>query len=773
MRNLNENFYNWFGDSKVVDSRGNPLIMFHGTDESFTEFSNEKIGSNYNLDKIGFFFTSNKDSANRSRKSYPDKPSYRFTDEDKEKAFSGNIMEVYLKVENPLDLNSVDGLEWIGGLSAINQFDNNRDVIISALANSNSDGVILKSEGSTFVMVIDPTQIKSVDNIGTFDPYSKNIMEAFDYILANKFGNYKPLFEGSSRNPQLQFLSDIRKWLNSNYDLSKEPEDSDGYKLYDIMSDELADFNQSSIPSKRLIKYAMDLGIEVPFEVSHKHVLAPAMEYKRYALKWIENNKELFTSEIDKDGNNIYKELDKEIRSVKSGSPVSGNLIRIMKEIAIETPEVSYVPILDDNNFNDDGLVDISKELEENTTISKHRYSIPKFRGITQKKILKHLKETSSLRSPKTMKIEVDKFNTPDELASHLYYHGSGTSSRGLKAGATLPKDAFRSGGYDEMQHSISLSKNKNMASNFTGDSRSGIVYPVLLKKDSKVINLEDKISDAMELEEYLVQLWENDVDAVYIGGGEEELVVLNPRAIVQGEGESFSVFGKKHFKNEDVIEFAKKYGKDFSKTITEGVIFESESLSGKEFLSVDIQPEYQDYFSFRLSEYIKFLNENYEEFSNITFFYNGEDTLGMVSQHDYIMWLIENGLDEDVIDEINFYDKGYNFFRYAMDEGIDHDEVVHLIAFMAKHDINDSREVDEKMWDSYLETFPSDTEIVELLKDSDDMIYIPDMIDELDGMSNSNLLVVGGGQDECLAEVLIALKFLNKEYKTLNRFVY
>jgi hypothetical protein len=28
---LNDNFYKWFGNSKVVDKRGKPMVMYHGS----------------------------------------------------------------------------------------------------------------------------------------------------------------------------------------------------------------------------------------------------------------------------------------------------------------------------------------------------------------------------------------------------------------------------------------------------------------------------------------------------------------------------------------------------------------------------------------------------------------------------------------------------------------------------------------------------------------------------------------------------------------------
>lgn len=54
-----QNFWNWFGDSKVVDDQGDPLVVFHGSKTQFHTFDNS-----VNQDKerqmgaeFGFFFT--------------------------------------------------------------------------------------------------------------------------------------------------------------------------------------------------------------------------------------------------------------------------------------------------------------------------------------------------------------------------------------------------------------------------------------------------------------------------------------------------------------------------------------------------------------------------------------------------------------------------------------------------------------------------------------------------------------------------------------------
>jgi hypothetical protein len=63
------NFLKWFGDwtqdnkenvSKVVDENGEPLLMFHASNNDFKEFDKNKIGSGLGIgegDPIGFYFT--------------------------------------------------------------------------------------------------------------------------------------------------------------------------------------------------------------------------------------------------------------------------------------------------------------------------------------------------------------------------------------------------------------------------------------------------------------------------------------------------------------------------------------------------------------------------------------------------------------------------------------------------------------------------------------------------------------------------------------------
>jgi len=80
-------FKTWFGDSKVVDSDGKPLVVYHGTGATFDVFDANKIGSiNGRSEGPGFYFTTNKTVAEMYSK----------------RGDAGALLEVYLNIAKPL-----------------------------------------------------------------------------------------------------------------------------------------------------------------------------------------------------------------------------------------------------------------------------------------------------------------------------------------------------------------------------------------------------------------------------------------------------------------------------------------------------------------------------------------------------------------------------------------------------------------------------------------------------------------------------------------------
>lgn len=133
-------FKAWFGDSKVVDENGEPLVVYHGTDQSFDAFDPEKtIGGQ-------FWFTTDKAAVEQGEVGA---------------AGRGVIVDAYLSIKNPAGWKEYDQLT------------------LDELIARGYDGLALPdSDGTTTYVAFEPTQIKSATgNRGTFDPDDVNILK--------------------------------------------------------------------------------------------------------------------------------------------------------------------------------------------------------------------------------------------------------------------------------------------------------------------------------------------------------------------------------------------------------------------------------------------------------------------------------------------------------------------------------------------------------------------------------------------------------------------
>jgi len=189
-----------------------------------------------------------------------------------------------------------------------------------------------------------------------------------------------------------------------------------------------------------------------------------------------------------------------------------------------------------------------------------------------------------------------------------------------------------------------------------------------------------------------------------------------------------------------------------------------TEKKYSKDLIVVDIQPAYESSFRYFTSKFVDYLNDN--EFTNIIYLYNGPD-MGYESESDIISWLYENGVEEDILDQMTFFEKGYGFFRSAMDSDILEDEIIRVLQFMIKNNYNDARDINPDEWDEL------DAESMQELVDSGDIIYLPDDY-LIKMMSRSKTpILIGGGQYECLAEIEILMQTINKKYKLNRDLIY
>ena len=152
-------FKRWFGNSKVVDDDGKPLVVYHGTGADIRKFDQSK----QDIRDSGFWFGSKEDAGGYA---------YR---ED-----GGNIMPVYLSIANPKIYFNRDVKitpELIKKLKAQGFDGVKRDFA------KGPDAWRYGKDAAPEWAAFDDTQIKSaIGNIGTYDPTSPDITRMKDRI---------------------------------------------------------------------------------------------------------------------------------------------------------------------------------------------------------------------------------------------------------------------------------------------------------------------------------------------------------------------------------------------------------------------------------------------------------------------------------------------------------------------------------------------------------------------------------------------------------------
>ena len=162
------NFWRWFGDSKVVNDQGRPLVVYHGTKDEFDSF---KQGEGHKHDAgflgTGFYFTDKESSA------------MEYT-EWKRGYSKPTVLSVYLKANNPLVLKERGATLYNRIIKALQIPLPEKDFVFriekptSDLITNESqkqgyDSVIADLyDGEVYYVVYNPNQIKHTENKGAF-----------------------------------------------------------------------------------------------------------------------------------------------------------------------------------------------------------------------------------------------------------------------------------------------------------------------------------------------------------------------------------------------------------------------------------------------------------------------------------------------------------------------------------------------------------------------------------------------------------------------------
>ena len=253
---FNKAFWEWFGDSKVVDENGEPLVVYHGTSSKFDTFNLSEDG----YFGKGIYFTPNYESAG----------SYAKIDAEMKNNHDVYVVGAYLSLKNPLQVRN---FEW-KNTTFETFFDENDEWIDTTkiLLEREYDGIIIYASGieksvNTIIEIIafSPNQIKSVNNDGTWDIDDDSILSDSFSFRNNELTHYngkRPIYTSHIKKNKVNntmtatvwelpnniyfIKDDEKKWLfsaeindNGEYyieveqygKLPKKPEDSPHYKV--------------------------------------------------------------------------------------------------------------------------------------------------------------------------------------------------------------------------------------------------------------------------------------------------------------------------------------------------------------------------------------------------------------------------------------------------------------------------------------------------------------------------------------------------------------
>jgi len=172
-------FKKWFGDSKIVSAHGAPLVVYHGTSESFDEFDPDaQAFGNAAVDNGLQFFTRNP----REASGYA----------TRDGLLGANVRPAYLKIANPLVVD-------VKGSAAV-YWDANGDRERDRMDSGGHDGIILRGDDAAGIMFItaDPDQIRSA--IGS-NPATDDLFYAENPADVSAIGFYSGLSRAIAGGP--------------------------------------------------------------------------------------------------------------------------------------------------------------------------------------------------------------------------------------------------------------------------------------------------------------------------------------------------------------------------------------------------------------------------------------------------------------------------------------------------------------------------------------------------------------------------------------------
>jgi hypothetical protein len=171
-------FKEWFGDSKVVDENGKPLVVYHGTskDIDFKKFKVPRNGAWFSPDtNVASMYAKENDSQDIRYEHTPTGSKYVHINT------AARVMPVYLSIQNPYTLTKKD-MDSFG-----DNYQKDQKVLFDRLRKEGYDGAHIEGKPGEYddvwIVLDNPNQIKSVFNRGTYSKTSSDILLQQEGVL--------------------------------------------------------------------------------------------------------------------------------------------------------------------------------------------------------------------------------------------------------------------------------------------------------------------------------------------------------------------------------------------------------------------------------------------------------------------------------------------------------------------------------------------------------------------------------------------------------------
>lgn len=342
-------FKKWFGDSKVVNESGDPLVVYHGTTKSFDFFDISLSHAGV----AGWFSDSNYTASVHTKELQSKRKESIYGEKFKT---GGQVYPVFLSIKNPKIVTKEDFRKY-----------SDRDVAEMAKYEG-YDGLILNDvNGSNIYVAFESSQIKSVNNRGTFDPEDPRILFQTAQGIGDKLLN---MFQKETRvKGSFQFGNEkFNINLFKNADLSTFLHESGHFYLEmmgDLIDSGLSNDDQIKSDYESILKW---LGVESRNQIKTEHHEKFARGFETYLMEGKAPSSALreafakfraWLTSIYRSIRNLNAPISKEIRGVFD------RLIATDEEIAVAQEEANITQIF--TSAEQAGMTDEEFKLYEET----------------------------------------------------------------------------------------------------------------------------------------------------------------------------------------------------------------------------------------------------------------------------------------------------------------------------------------------------------------------------------------------------------------------